>query len=214
MASVTVHFGRLRRIIGRAVRHEDFAFVGALAELDNEPEIDWHKRCELTPDYPLAAFTPDDVPESLAACDVSGYGFLQDAMWVRARIPAVFDFAPVSVVEFACKYALLEQAFVACEPSGTSGDWDAYPFVCLEYNLCAGLRFSPEGPPAELRERIAHAFWGLLLQNPDDLHPFRDGYLSCDPDMYDEWWQEVEFEHGKYNLDGVVLDQAEDDEPG
>ncbi|MCI0684283.1 MAG: hypothetical protein L0Y71_19405 [Gemmataceae bacterium] len=88
-----------------------------------------------------------------------------DAAWVRARLPRVFGFAPVFVEETEC--ALLDVAFVAAPDQG-----EPVPFVCGDHHGRACLFFKTDGPEIAARQRIAAAFWALLLANPDDLADF------------------------------------------
>jgi len=93
-----------------------------------------------------------------------------DGLWVRAALPSVFGYAPLHVDDG--RYFLLDAAFVAVLPEG-EGCWVAYPFACTDVRHATGLVFSRRGPDADLRDRIAAAFWGLLVaESSDRLSPF------------------------------------------
>ncbi len=90
-----------------------------------------------------------------------------DAVWVRARIPEVFDFTPVLS---STETSLLEVGVVAVPEGASVGT----PFICTDYYGRSELVFSPEGPPPNEKAEIAAAFWSLLLQAPDDLANFEE----------------------------------------
>ncbi|MDZ7970524.1 MAG: hypothetical protein RM368_37300 [Nostoc sp. DedSLP03] len=124
-------------------------------------------------------------------------------MWVRARIPAIFGsniLISLSIPDY--KYALIEQMFVACE-LGSNGDWIAYPFICEDYNLRAGLRFYADDLSTEIYERIAKVFWELLLLESKSVCAFRDGYLHYN-EMGDEEWHNVVFKHGRFSIEIIA----------
>ena len=187
---VVIRHGLLRRVVGSAARHGGTVFVPVWFSFDTEPRI------RQKPSYPLSAFVADP-PPTLAACR-DEYGESMDAAWVRARIPAVFRFAPATLIRPECKYSLVDHAFVACSSVEGSNVWEAIPFVCVSDDLKAMLIFSPDGSEDEVRQRIAAAFWGLLLSEPNDLHTFRDGYMSC---RYDEDWVTVEYRGDRFSVD-------------
>jgi hypothetical protein len=70
------------------------------------------------------------------------------------------------------RWFLLDAAFVAVLPVGEDC-WAAYPFACTDVCGVTGLVFSRCGPTAAVRDRIARAFWGLLVsEGANRLSPF------------------------------------------
>jgi hypothetical protein len=93
-----------------------------------------------------------------------------DGVWVRAAIPGVFGYSPLHVDDG--RPFLLDAAFVAVLPEG-EGCWAAYPFACTDESRKTGLVFSRRVSEADLRDRIARAFWGLLVaEGAGRLSPF------------------------------------------
>jgi hypothetical protein len=77
----------------------------------------------------------------------------------------VFEFTPdLSEVE----KSLLDVGFVAVPEGSPIG----LPFVCADDYGRTGLMFSPDGPDQDTQEKIARAFWGLLLEGRDDVADF------------------------------------------
>ncbi|WP_335131474.1 hypothetical protein [Nostoc sp.] len=160
--------------------------------------------------FPLSDYIEGQPPSILQRChDLFGESVNAvsvNAAWVRARIPAIFGsniLIGLSIPDY--KYALIEQMFVACE-LGSNGDWIAYPFICEDYNLRAGLRFYPDDSSTEVYERIAKAFWELLLLEPKRVCAFRDGYLHYNDEMGDQEWHNVVFKHGRFSIE--IIDSA------
>jgi hypothetical protein len=107
-----------------------------------------------------------------------------DGVWVRAALPGVFGYAPLHVSDG--RWFLLDAAFAAVLPDG-EGCWAAYPFACTDAGLGTGLVFSRRGPPSATRDRIARAFWGLLVaEGAERLSPFTAAGVGFDTgDGYD-----------------------------
>jgi hypothetical protein len=113
--------------------------------------------------FPLHDFAGQPPPAVLQLAFERQY----DAAWVRARLPRVFGFTPVFVEE--AESALLDVGFVA----QSLGEAEVKPFVCADSHGRAHLGFPVHnGADGPLRKRIAQAFWGLLLAQPDDLADF------------------------------------------
>lgn len=91
--------------------------------------------------------------------------------------------------------------FVACEQRSIE-QWIAYPFICEDYNLSAGLRFNPDDSLTEIYRRIAKAFWNLLLCEPERVCEFYDGYLHYN-ELGDEEWHNISFHRGQFNIERI-----------
>lgn len=94
-----------------------------------------------------------------------------NALWVRARLPIVFGFAPPTCLR-PLRRSLLNIGFLAI----TKLDIESVtviPFVCVDIALQAELRFGRQTNRAEY-EAVASAFWDLLANEPDALANFAD----------------------------------------
>ena len=119
-----------------------------------------------------------------------------DGAWVRAAIPTVFGYSPLHVSDG--RWFLLDAAFVAVLPVGEEC-WEAYPFAVTDSCQATGLVFSRLGPSPALRDRIARAFWGLLLaEGGERLSPFTAPGVGFDTgDGYDTELV-VGYSHGEF----------------
>ncbi|MBW4491259.1 MAG: hypothetical protein KME12_26185 [Trichocoleus desertorum ATA4-8-CV12] len=196
MASVVIRHAYLWEVLGQAAQHNGVVFIPVSGELYNQLSIRPYRRNEESPMFPLRDYIGEQLPR-IAQIYRNKFseiivGDILDAVWVRARISAVFSFTPLSLPFPDYKYALIEQMFVACEPCDGNGAWVAYPFICEDYDLRAGLRFSSDPSSDAIHHRLAKAFWELLLLEPDLVQPFRDSYLHYDK-LDDEEWLTVTF---------------------
>ncbi|MEH1945569.1 MAG: hypothetical protein V7K77_01020 [Nostoc sp.] len=204
MVSIVIKHGWFHQILGQCAQYGGFVFIALLGDLGSELEIISYRRVGEDPIFPLSDYIKGQPPNILQRCH-DLFGESVNAVWVRARIPAIFGsniLISLSIPDY--KYALIEQMFVACE-LGSNGDWIAYPFICEDYNLRAGLRFYPDDSLTEIYERIAKAFWELLLLEPKSVCAFRDGYLHYN-EMDDEEWHNVVFKHGRFSIE--IIDSA------
>ncbi|MGV0104522.1 hypothetical protein NSTCB13_03200 [Nostoc sp. DSM 114160] len=204
MVSIVIKHGWFHQILGKCAQHGGFVFIALLGDLGSELEIISYQRVGEDPMFPLSDYIEGQPPSILQRCH-DLFGKSVNAVWVRARIPAIFGsniLIGLSIPDY--KYALIEQMFVACE-LGSNGDWIAYPFICEDYNLRAGLRFYPDDSSTKVYERIAKAFWELLLLEPKRVCAFRDGYLHYN-EMDDEEWYNVVFKHGRFSIE--IVDPA------
>lgn len=163
--------GFLLGVVGVARRSGGFWFVPACGEIEDPEEV---------PSHPLR-----DHSRIEFACDgVESYD--SDGVWVRAALPSVFRYAPLHVADG--RWCLLDALFVvvAALPQGEDR-WIAYPFACTDICGATGLIFSRRAPDPDLRNRIARAFWGLLVAEGDDhLSPFTADRIGFDTgDGYD-----------------------------
>ena len=99
-----------------------------------------------------------------------------DAPWVRGRAQRLF-FVPNTTEEDRPEKTCFCAAFIALIRD--SGDkYFGVPFECMDYYCKTTLYFSEEnGPPISLQQRIAAAFWGLLLSDPTDVDDYRDSFF-------------------------------------
>lgn len=107
--------------------------------------------------------------------------FGADAPWVLGRLMHLFGIERLPAEdrgEKTCFYA----AFLAVLPDR---DNLAVPFECTDNYLESCLMFSSEdAPPQELQVRIAGAFWGLLLTDPDELKDYHERVLFRGEDIW------------------------------
>ncbi|QLE42003.1 hypothetical protein FD723_17310 [Nostoc sp. C052] len=199
MVSIVIKHGWFHQILGQCAQYGGFVFIALLGDLGSELEIISYQRVGEDPMFSLSDYIEGQPPSILQRCH-DLFGESVNAVWVRARIPAVFGsniLISLSIPDY--KYALIEQMFVACE-LGSNGDWIAYPFICGDYNLSAELRFYPDDSSTEIYERIAKAFWELLLLEPKRVCSFRDGYLHYN-EMDDEEWHSVTCKNARFSIE-------------
>jgi hypothetical protein len=112
---------------------------------------------EEVPSHPLHEYTRLD----FSWAGDFDMGDQKEGAWVRAVIPNVFGYAPLHVADG--RWFLLDAAFVAVLLDD-GGRGVAYPFVCTDL----GLVFSHAGPEPPMQDRIAEAFWRLLLTEAEN----------------------------------------------
>jgi hypothetical protein len=106
---------------------------------------------------------PPDVRQLL----LDGY----DGPWVRGRMERVFGVPSPKADELSEKSGLLGKFLAVVSEEG--GSLVGVPFWCGDHYLRAGLTFSGAETPG-VCDRIAGAFWGLLLAAPHDLPDYTD----------------------------------------
>ncbi len=161
---------RLVDVIGRAAHWGEFLFIPVL--FDN---TEWMYPSD---DYSLSAAVGS---RKLVDLDV-WYGETErprfHGLWVRARIPIVFGFAPP--VEPGSCDRLLECPFFAVVEH--DDQFELHGFVCSDPELEPELEFFRDTDP-DLAARIATAFWGLLLAEPAAVASFRaELFMEYDQD--------------------------------
>jgi hypothetical protein len=161
---VLVEFGYLLDVVGWSRRRGGIHIVPALVEITD---------AKLQPELLLR-----DCPAKKPAGSKGNYQ--GDAVWVRARLPIVFGFAPERIVGDIRPY-LLDVGFCAVLEDPRHG-FQAIPFACRDSLLWSGLIFSHRGPNARTRRRIARAFWGILNGPPQGLSNFDATNVFWDPD--------------------------------
>ncbi len=147
-----IRHAKLVDVTGRPAKYGGFTIVPATVELDG---------MSFSPSLPLAELARDRIPPVLRLPIEHGY----DAAWVRARLPSAFGISP-EPSEGEKQFLLV--GFVAV----SDGSEEGVAFECSDHYGKTSLLFSPEEENAALMERVADAFWGVLLSEPDQLEDF------------------------------------------
>ena len=101
----------------------------------------------------------------------------EDAPWVRGRAQRLFLISNSTEVDRGEK-TFFFASFIALIQDDEHGHFGV-PFQCSDCYGRSSLTFSSEdAPPETLQQRIADAFWGLLLSDPTDLDEYRDSILQ------------------------------------
>jgi hypothetical protein len=140
--------------------------------------------------HTLADYTRDrELPTGVDTLLLDGY----DGPWVRGRIERVFGVTSAGEEERGEK-AGLHAEFLAVHTEA-DGSLVGVPFRCRDHYLKTGLLFSEkvDRPPAAWCDRIADAFWGLLLAEPHDLPEYRDRMFHVGAGV----WLVFGIEHGQ-----------------
>lgn len=185
MRIVTRH-GRLFGVVGVARCFDGIWFAPVRGDIDDPEE---------SPTHPL-----QDHARIRFRCEEFELGDA-DGPWVRAAIPTVFGYAPLHVSDG--RWFLLDAAFVAVLPEGEEF-WVAYPFACTDVCQSTGLVFSRLGPLPTVRDRIARAFWGLLVaEGTENLSQFTAPGVGFDTgDGYDTELV-IGYSHGEFFADDM-----------
>jgi hypothetical protein len=95
-----------------------------------------------------------------------------DAVWIKGRLQKAFGlkFMPA---DSGCEKSFSDRPFVALIPA-PDGGFDGIPFQCIDHYGDTELMFSQHQPPVELRERIAVAFWDLILNDQAAIADYSD----------------------------------------
>jgi hypothetical protein len=137
---------------GRAAKHGGFTIVPADVELDGTM---------FSPSFPLNEIPRERIPPVLRRAIAGQF----DVAWVWARLPLAFGFMPD---QSETEKTLLWQGFVAVLEGGDTG----VPFLCSDYYGKTSLMFSGAESDEGLKNRVADAFWSILLSEPDALDDF------------------------------------------
>ena len=149
-----------------------------------------------------------EFPLSEAADELPGFGmilgdasdFLESA-WVRGRIAAGLGFAAPLVSQFEDDYVQVDLPFIACARGQVP-----VPFLCSDAydpSLCFRV-----GEDAALKQRLAMAFWDMLLAEPAEIAPYEHLWLD---DVGGAYMRDG-VAHGRYFE--LTADDPEDCEPG
>jgi hypothetical protein len=149
---VEVRHGTLLNVFGKPAKHAGYTFMPAYVELDET---------SFSHDYRLSDHVSGREAPALRFPVEHGF----DAAWVRARIPSVFGFTPEKA---EVEKALLYVGLVAVP----EGEAVCYPFICTDHYGRSALMFSDDGPEEAVKRSIAAGFWGLLMQNSEDVTDF------------------------------------------
>lgn len=158
-------------VIGLPIRDDDILLIPA--------RFDFCGDSEGTAEHPVAKFAPDLTRmRSLFNC----FGMHEESLlhyWLRARIPAAFGFRPAIIGRNQDRDDLLDFPFVAVFLSESDAILTAIPFVCAEGYDGPGLIFPKSCSSIPAKQRVAEAFWHVLLDSPERIAPFEEW-------MYDE----------------------------
>jgi hypothetical protein len=193
-----VPYAHLLDIVGRPRCFGDFIFVPALLEFDPPGE-----QCE--PEHLLKHHSEY---RRLATQQYLDFERLE-ALWVRARIPGVFAFAPPGCGN-DWQPSLVDVPFLAIVKHNEKLP-EVIPFVCREVGVSpgsafievgVGLGFHPATLDHTMRKLIANRFWALLLESPNHLSPFTDHVFRL------EWDEETIESYWKVGYEGRVFFEA------
>lgn len=168
MAVRIATYARLLDVLGTPALMDKIHFVPALLEVDS-----------------LSSKLEFSLAEHGGALGISDDHPLTYGLWIRARIPRMFGFAPLHCANNW--QPLVNLPFLAVGEFESDRNLMAYPFICTEWfhpkddfreSPSFGLLFSKHGPGLTVRARIAKGFWSLLLSNSSDLAPFSDFYYN------------------------------------
>ena len=97
----------------------------------------------------------------------------EDAPWVCGRVQRVFSL-PQLPEEERVEKSCMSFDFLAAFQEGD--ELVGIPFECTDYYGRSLLLFSEDAPPQPLIDRISHAFWQILLEEPEDLVDYTDHF--------------------------------------
>jgi hypothetical protein len=163
MPNLTVRHGWLHEVSGTLVTWDGVSIAAARIALKGHSFSRTHTLAE--------HITRQDLPREVRSLMLNGY----DAPWVRGRIERLFYTALTLNHEERLEKSGLQATLIAVVCQGDDS-LIGVPFSCTDYYLKSGLMFSEteDPPPGELADRIAAAFWNLLLAVPHDLPSYTD----------------------------------------
>ncbi len=150
--------GELRDVLGPQRRSDAWSFVPADIRLEGSS---WSGECDLRDE-------PDATKCSAELRDLVDRHL--DAIWVRARVRAVFGVDSQPEEERPEK-SLMHFRFAAAHDESPQA---SYVFECTDYYGKAQLCFGETQPDEVVRAAIGAAFWRLLLAEPDLLADYED----------------------------------------
>jgi hypothetical protein len=147
-----VRHATLLNVVGRPAKHARLTIVPAHVELEGQ---------SFSPSFPLADLPSSRIPPILKRPIKEHY----DVAWVRARLPHAFGIWPEPS---EAEKTLLWEGFVAV-PEGQD---EALAFWCSDTYGKTSLMFSDAEKDEPAKEKVADAFWSVLLSAPDELEDF------------------------------------------
>jgi hypothetical protein len=178
--SFDIRHGELIDVIGSPVRFEDVTFVPASTRLIGTSFsaqfnlIDWAREQQRK----LPAIVRGD----------------ENAAWFLGRLMYLFNTENVAEDERMEK-TCFDVSFVAILSDASN---IAVPFDCSDHYGRTSLMFSSDDePPLELRSRIADAFYGLMLDEPDSLTDYDNRLFHSGAGF----WIEFGVSHGEPYFD-------------
>jgi hypothetical protein len=160
--SIQVKFGQLTDVVGHARSHENVAIVPAIIGLSGSPMTNG----SFLKDY-LAA---RNLPAEIKALIHPG----EDAPWACGRIQSVFSIPQIPDEDRAEK-SCMGFSFLAAIPE--EKQLVGIPFECTDYYGKSVLIFSGDAPAQKDMDRIARAFWEILLEKPHDVPDYADHFF-------------------------------------
>jgi hypothetical protein len=115
---------------------------------------------ESSSSFPLSELPRDRIPPVLRRPVADKF----EVAWIWARLPFAFGFTPEPSEG---EKTLLWQGFVAVPEGADTG----VPFLCSDYYGKTSLTFS-RLESDDVKVRVADAFWGVLLSEPNELQDF------------------------------------------
>jgi hypothetical protein len=159
--SIQVRFGELEDVIGHARRHDDIAIVPARVRLTGNVMTNGSHLEDYLGAYKVSA-------------DIKGLIHPgEDAPWVCGRVQRVFSLPQVPEEDRAEKSCM---GFSFLAAIAVDGALVGIPFECTDYYGRSVLLFSGDAPPKALMDRVASAFWQILLGDPNDLPEYTDRF--------------------------------------
>jgi hypothetical protein len=154
----------LEDVLGSAKTFGGVSFVPAVVRLDGT---------SFSTSFPLREIDRAKVPPILRAPIDNGY----DVSWVYARMPNAFGIEPE---QSGTEKTLLEEGFVAV----IAGQKDGIAFICTDYYGKTSLMFSDDETDERSKAKVAEAFWGLLLTEPEALTDFEASVMHMGASVY------------------------------
>src|SRR5262245_39368360 len=160
--SIQVRFGELEDVIGHVCRHGDIAIVPARVRLTGRMLTNG----SYLEDYLGARKVPADVKALVHPGE--------DAPWVCGRVQRVFSLPQIPEEERGEKSCMVFSFLAAFQEDG---QLVGIPFDCTDHYGRSLLLFSGDAPPQPIIDRVADAFWGILLENPQDIPDYTDHFF-------------------------------------
>jgi hypothetical protein len=155
-----VAYGKSVHLKGDAIGAGDVLFAPSVIELEGNG-------FEATNEFASYALKQSMSP---ALSDAIDRGC--DAVWIKGRLQKAFGLE-LRPANSGGEKSFSDWPFVALI-AAPDGRFDGIPFRCIDYYGDTKLLFSEHQPPDELRDRIATAFWSLVLRDPTAIVDYSD----------------------------------------